>query len=600
MKPLLVRTPWAVLAAGSICTAALVYACAVSPAGDCSANGTCPGDDGADAAGEGGSPDGDDGATPSEGSANLGDDAADVADAGQDTTHPSDAAVERAIEGAADVFAESAEGAIPQRPDDAARDGIADAGSAESSACDPTRTPSQDACVIDESRGVFVSPTGDDLDIGTRAHPLKTIGQAMDAAAGTAQRVYVCAGHYSEALDVRPGLDGTSVYGGLDCATWTYAASNRVVVAPAQAGYALVAEGLQAGVTFEDVEFDAQDADPINAGESSVAVFIGGSARVAFHRVVMVSGKASAGAQGASGGSAGNPSNHFTPSPGGGVQSLNGNDATIAGGAYSTSCACPSGTASSMGGQGGDGSKTPGAGLPSYGGGAGAPGTNMDACNGLVDGAVAPAAAADVPTGSLGVFSALGWAPAMGKAGATGAPGQGGGGGGDGELGVGAGGGGACGGCGGEGGKAGTGGGSSIALLSFQSSVALVGCTLVAHDAGNGGSGGDGEAGESGGMGGIPSVSGCPGGAGGNGAGGNGAQGGPGGVSIGIGYSSTAPMLDGIYVVEAAGVTGITTGKAGTGGLGGAGGPAVTPMFGSPGADGANGKSGAAQAVLGL
>ena len=33
--------------------------------------------------------------------------------------------------------------------------------------------------------------------------------------------------------------DGVNVYGALDCATWTYGAANKVVVAPAQSGYAL-------------------------------------------------------------------------------------------------------------------------------------------------------------------------------------------------------------------------------------------------------------------------------------------------------------------------------------------------------------------------
>src|ERR1700730_13589714 len=40
----LARIPWAVLAAGSLCATALLLACAIGTSGDCSENGTCPGD----------------------------------------------------------------------------------------------------------------------------------------------------------------------------------------------------------------------------------------------------------------------------------------------------------------------------------------------------------------------------------------------------------------------------------------------------------------------------------------------------------------------------------------------------------------------------
>jgi hypothetical protein len=45
-------------------------------------------------------------------------------------------------------------------------------------------------------------------------------------------------------------------------------------VAAAQSGYALEIEGLQTGVTFEDIEFDAQNASVGAPGASSVAVFV--------------------------------------------------------------------------------------------------------------------------------------------------------------------------------------------------------------------------------------------------------------------------------------------------------------------------------------
>jgi hypothetical protein len=96
----------------------------------------------------------------------------------------------------------------------------------------------------------------------------------MDLAKAAGKRVYVCAGSYPEQLVVGSSRDGVNVYGALDCATWTYGAANRVVVAAAQSGYALEIEGLQTGVTFEDIEFDAQNASVGAPGASSVAVFV--------------------------------------------------------------------------------------------------------------------------------------------------------------------------------------------------------------------------------------------------------------------------------------------------------------------------------------
>lgn len=66
---------------------------------------------------------------------------------------------------------------------------------------------SGDACVLTESYGVFVTPTGSDAaGCGTRAMPCATIGHAMDVAkGGTLTRVYACgsAGAYtSENLSV--------------------------------------------------------------------------------------------------------------------------------------------------------------------------------------------------------------------------------------------------------------------------------------------------------------------------------------------------------------------------------------------------------------
>jgi hypothetical protein len=478
----------------------------------------------------------------------------------------------------------------------------------EAGACDPTKPPIDESCVITETYGVFVSPSGSDANSGTRAAPVQTIGHGMDLAKAAGKRVYVCTGSFAEQLTVGASRDGVSVYGALDCATWSYGTANKVVVAPTETGYALELEGLQTGATFEDVEFDAQGSPSGSAGESSIAVFASGSQNVALERVTLVAGNATDGASGASPAptsEAGAGTNNWYGTPPD-YSELNGASAGDAGGASMTTCECAD-QSSSTGGAGGGPRNipTPTAGLPSYGdAGAGAGGANAVSCAGggtAQNGADAPMNAADTPSMTLGACSAAGWLPATGVAGADGKPGQGGGGGGNGRLSDGPGGGGACGGCGGAGGQPGAGGGSSIALLVYQSSVTLTDCVVTALTAGNGGDGGSGETGQAGGSPGDPSGAGvgigCPGGAAGAGAGGNGGQGGPGGTSLGIAYSGTPPTIDGAVVSQAATYAGITSGNTGSGGAGGSKGAAASLSTGPAGVAGASGTNGVAAAI---
>ncbi len=491
-----------------------------------------------------------------------------------------------------------------------------DAAAKESSVCDGTKPPHDDPCVIDEQFGVFVSPVGADGNPGTRARPLYTLGQAMDAArASGKERVYACAGTFAEQLNIGASRDGVAVYGGLDCTSWNYGSQNLVKVVPTQPGYALDLEGLVEGATFEDLVFVAQSANGATAGESSIAVFVSGSQNIAFHRVSISAGNAADGAPGASGGptldgGAATTGTNWLGSPP--YAELNGNDAIGAVAASQKTCTCPDGTGS-IGGRGGGssdgGAQIPGAGLPVYDsdGGAGLVGRNSTSCGGggapIQQGLDAPSTMNAAPAHSWGFVVATGWTAAASVPGVNGLPGQGGAGGGDGPGGVGGGGSGACGGCGGAGGRPGGAGGSSIALLSYQSTVDLVGCALAARNAGAGGAGGDGEPGQPGGLGaGNGAQSGCQGGLGGSGAGGNGGQGGAGGLALGIGYTAPPPTFDGAPVVPAASLAGVTLGVAGSGGRKGAAGAAAVTSVGQaqPGADGAPGFAGAAQAVLGF
>jgi hypothetical protein len=429
----------------------------------------------------------------------------------------------------------------------------------------------------------------------------------MDVAKAIGKRVYVCAGSFAEELVIGASRDGVNVYGGLDCAGWSYGAGNHVVVAPSGSGYALELEGLQAGVTLEDLEFDSQSA--ASPGESSIAAFASHSQNVVLERVTLVAAAAADGSPAASsvaGADAGATNWCGTPPA---YPELNGASASDAGAAPPTTCTCRD-QSSSTGGAGSGPSNVPPptAGLPSYGdAGAGAPGTSGDSCGSggtAQTGADAPIAVAGTATTALGSCSASGWIPGAGIAGTNGEPGQGGGGGGDGKFQSGAGGGGGCGGCGGAGGMPGVGGGSSIALLAYQSSVTLVDCLLTARAAGNGGTGGGGEQGQGGGApgsgSGQGSAVGCTGGGGGAGAGGSGGQGGAGGLSLGIGYCGTAPTVDGALVPGAASLGGVTLGTAGNGGTGGSGGAAATNSTDPAGGNGASGPAGVAKAVRSL
>ena len=486
----------------------------------------------------------------------------------------------------------------------------------ESAACDPTKSPHDDPCVIGEPFGVFVSPVGADGNPGTRALPLHTLGQAMDVAQSSGKhRVYACAGTFAEPLVVGASRDGVAVYGGLDCTSWNYGSQSRVTVAPDRPGYALDIEGVAQGVTFEDIDFVAASASGTNPGESSIAAFVSKSQNVAFHRVSITAGNAAEGAAGASGGPppdggpAGGSTNWLGAPP---YAELHGNDAIGAVGAAEKTCKCPDSTLS-VGGSGGGssdgGALPPGAGSPVYeaDAGAGWVGRNGASCGaGGVPaqiGSDARSTMAGAPSQSWGSVVPTGWTPAASVPGLNGLPGQGGGGGGNGLGGVGGGGSGACGGCGGAGGKPGGPGGSSFALLSSQSTIELVACTLVASSAGAGGAGGQGEPGQPGSpVAGNGGQGGCQGATGGSGAGGNGGQGGAGGVSIGIGYAGSPPTFDGAPVAPAASLAGVTVGAWGPGGRKGAAGAAAMTSVGQPqpGADGAPGFSGVAQAVLGF
>ncbi len=424
--------------------------------------------------------------------------------------------------------------------------------------CDPTKTPEQDSCVINEAYGVFVSPQGDDdTGDGSRATPYATIAKAIDKAKTDTKRVYACAdaGDYNESIDLDASTSGLKMYGGFSCANWHYSTSAQSRIA-SDTSLALHVEGLT-GLTIEDFQIDAADAS--KPGGSSIGAFVVSSTGVMFSRVQIDAGKGSNGANGT-------VTEFMYPDR----TDLDGNSTSSAMGADPKVCMCPTSQQTSGGGGGyaQPGGQGGGNGTPTYsgpGGEAGTPGscTSGGAPGAGKDGATAPAISPAAGAQSLGALTSSGWTPTAGTDGPDGAPGQGGGGGASSTSG--GGGGGACGGCGGAGGKGGQGGGGSIALAVFKSTVTLDNVDLHASDAGKGGNGIAGQAAQTAsGFAGNGTMGGCQGGAGGLGADGAASGGGAGGSSVAILWSGdTAPVQSGVMVVLG------TAGAKGTGGKAG-------------------------------
>lgn len=496
----------------------------------------------------------------------------------------------------------------------------------DSIACDPTKDPKDDPCVLNNAAGVFVASPGDggaplaSAD-GSMSQPYATIEQALSQL-GNKTRIYVCNGSYNEQVHIATAV---RVYGGLSCSStgnglvWSYV-GGRAQVTSSPSAYALwvtdVASDSGAAVAVEDMSFTAPSATM--PGSSSIAALISSSS-VDLLRVTLSAGN---GANGAAGADGITDPNYLGLAPAGGSQVWSPGSAgptPISGGAGGINpCLHHGASAGGDGGLGcdrsGPGLGTPGSasppapamaagrdGLPAatvmvtYGGGTAIVSGNDPGADGL------PGAGGTAPAMGYGALSPSGWLPTPGGDGDPGNPGQGGAGATDpfygtcvpSEADLGGGGGGA-GGCGGAFGKGGGGGGASVALASVGSTVGLQQCTLAAAAAGTGGPGGAGQDGQAGAAGGddisLPSGH-ASGAAGGNGAGGAGGAGGTGGISVGILYlgstitSDTATLQSTTYGPR---------GAAGTGGRGGAhatAGVFATGMDGNPGSMGTAGTS---------
>ena len=418
--------------------------------------------------------------------------------------------------------------------------------SSSTASCDTSKSPSIVTCLVADKYAVFVSPTGDDSEAGTKAKPVKTFAKATSLA-GTAKSVIACSGAYTEALSI---TTATRIYGSFDCtSSWVYDATKPTVVAPTTVTAALNVAAGSAVVLIEDVQFKALDATTPSA--SSVAAFVKESTNVTLRRVTL------AACNGAAGVTPALAAYTFVD-----AAALVGNAGVVDNGGAASKCTCLNATTTTRG-AGGPPGLSAGTGLPTYDTSDGLGGNTLISCSsggGGGDGSPAPTLAAAPGATTLGAFASDNWTPASGGDGQDGQPGQGGGG--ERER-LRGGGSGACGGCGGKGGPGGKGGGASIALLSVNSTVALEVSTLTAANGGAGANGASGQNGQTGGLRGKGYLAGCDGGDGGTGASGAPGGGGAGGLSVGILYSGTVPTADAD--------TKTTLGQPGVGGKGGNG-----------------------------
>jgi hypothetical protein len=390
--------------------------------------------------------------------------------------------------------------------------------------CDTPNEPlkNPEKCLVD-GLGVYVSPTGDDANPGTKAKPVKTIAGALKLE-NVQKRILMCEGEYGGSVEITKEI---SIVGGLAC-DFTKAGARAKIVA-SQPAYAVKIGKVTAPVLLSDVEVIGLSGKL--PGESSIGLFVSESQDVKVTRVRIEAG------DGADAGT--KKDGNFTYPD---AALLKGADAA-SGGVGGATGSCPGGGSSSGGAGGAAGFDGKPANPVPPGGAAGTVSSCQSESKGGANGAAGQEGLTNPGAAKNGTLDANGWTGASGASGAAG--GAGGGGGGGGGY-TGAGGGGGAGGCGGEGGKGGTPGGSSLALVSYASTVAISGSELIAKAAKAGGAGGAGQPGQMGGFKGNGSGGACSGGNGANGGDGGAGGGGAGGIAAGIAWAGTnAPTTDG-------------------------------------------------------
>lgn len=444
----------------------------------------------------------------------------------------------------------------------ATREVVAGKGKVPQNVCDPTASPYVAPCAIDEKYAIFADGThGDDATAdGSRAKPYKSLDLAVAAAINAGKRLYLCGPFNGQQLVVKGPTNGLEIYARFTCTGGVWGTNGGGVMTeyadPAKPP--LIVDGVDS-LLLEDASFTVGSADNSNPGESSIAGIVTNSSNVSFVNVTLQAGAAAAGAP-------------ATPAAAAAADGTAGTDGAAAcsgdpnqGGPGATSSCSGSAASGGAGGPGGVATGDGGDGTAAGGvAGLGENGTGWScvAGSGLGgDGTPGTPGTAGAGAKGWGSISASGYVGTAGQAGTDGTPGKGGGGGGGARAASGAlvcsllgenvgasGGGAGGGGCAGKGGGGGQPGGSSISLISINSSITLDRCFLAYQAGGRGGNGAPGQAGGQGGPGGKGGLGSgasdaCAGGSGGPGGAGGPGGGGHAGLSIGVAYVGTEPVI---------------------------------------------------------
>ncbi|MEO1266719.1 MAG: MopE-related protein [Myxococcota bacterium] len=121
------------------------------------------------------------------------------------------------------------------------------------------------------ARGIFVSRTGDDANLGTLDSPVQSIQRAIDLAGEGRDQVYVAAGVYTETVQLRAGV---SVYGGY---SFDYRrrdiAGNETAIFGTQPSGTVIADGITGAPTVV-AGFTLVGADTSAPSGSTYAVYV--------------------------------------------------------------------------------------------------------------------------------------------------------------------------------------------------------------------------------------------------------------------------------------------------------------------------------------
>jgi hypothetical protein len=467
--------------------------------------------------------------------------------------------------------------------------------------CDNTLLPTENACVIHESAGIFVRASAPEGGDGTRLKPLKDLSAAIGAAVTDGRRVYVCAETYEAQLTFG---DGVNVFGYFDCSTADWKVTDRRAKIAPKEGVAAIAKGIAKPTRIEGLDIEAADGKA--PGDSSIGLIAQDSGGLSFLNTRIAAGKGRDGKNGAD-------AVQLTPSP-----NAKGADGyfetpTAAAGGLNYTVTRPGGSGACGGapghnaGNGGEGAKTGLANCTGIRIGSQCKNNLAGATPNCFEGLYFPGLP-ETPQATTAMGGTLTSEPLPGNPGNPGGngangqaaltmdgfkagdgtqamdgePGQGGGGGASfphnancspgapswyGNTGAGGG----AGGCPGLAGGAGGGGGASIAIFAVRSPLKLDGrCSLVASNAGAGGRGGARSVPTTGGArgdgpSGNPNTYGAAGGAGGEaGLSGHGSA----GYSIGIAWSGAKPNTEVTPTVGTAGAQAMPRGNEAPGAAG--------------------------------